>query len=169
MIAFGTSFGVGLGLDYIADLVNEYGAEIIASNTCNGDQRLKASYEKTFLFVGAIATKYGIKSVTKAVPGVKERVVRVFDHGKFWDSKFDIQTRNRFGDMARKYHKRTHRNIRFDEDGFGYEFDKMHRTEKVHLHKYRNVGGDKWKLIEEIDPETGELMKVVKDGKIEQW
>ena len=31
------------------------------------------------------------------------------------------------------------------------------------------VGSDKYKLIEEIDPETGDLIKFVKNGKVEIW
>ena len=42
-----------------------------------------------------------------------------------------------------------------DSNGFFYRFDPAHKTDKIHLHKYQMVGSDKYKLIEEIDPETG--------------
>ena len=56
-----------------------------------------------------------------------------------------------------------------DDRGFFYRFDPMHKTDKVHLHKYQHLGGDKYKLIEERDPDTGDLMRIVTNGKIEIW
>ena len=42
------------------------------------------------------------------------------------------------------------------------------KTEKVHLHKYKKVGSNKYKLIAEVDPETGDTIKYV-NGEVEIW
>ena len=51
---------------------------------------------------------------------------------------------------------------------FFYRFDPAHKLDKVHLHKYKHLGGNKYKLIEEVDPETGNTIRYV-NGDIEIW
>ena len=69
LLMFGASLGAGIGLDYVADLVAKYGAKVVANNACNGDPRLKTSYEKTFAYVGALVGQHGIRAtVNKYFP-----------------------------------------------------------------------------------------------------
>jgi hypothetical protein len=57
--------------------------------------------------------------------------------------------------------------VRFDGEYY-YKFDPFHKTQKIHLHKYRHERGNRYKLIEEVDPVTGETLKGIK-GKVEIW
>jgi hypothetical protein len=64
--------------------------------------------------------------------------------------------------------RRAKADIRMDRDGFLYKFDPAHKTAKVHLHKYRDLGSNRYQLVEEVDPVSG-TGKLVTNGGIEIW
>ena len=58
--------------------------------------------------------------------------------------------------------KRYHGDIRADKDGNLYKFDIAHKERKVHLEKIeKNAKG--FKNIAEVDPETGVILKYLRN------
>jgi len=88
----------------------------------------------------------------------KIRAEREYGKGKYWNEL------SRNANLSKKSKGQT----RVDAEGDAYKFDPKHKTTKVHLHRYRHKGGNKWKLIEEVDPETGETIRSI-NGDVEIW
>ena len=94
------------------------------------------------------------------------RVSRVFGTGTYWDSLI-TGARNQ---SLKKFKRTSPAKLEVRTDGkYFYQFDPAHQTHKIHLHKYQKVGSNQYKLIEEIDPETGSLINYVTKGKVENW
>ncbi|MBQ3565334.1 MAG: hypothetical protein IJA14_04245, partial [Alphaproteobacteria bacterium] len=113
------------------------------------------------------------ENASSRASAVAGRTVRIYGQGRFWERLISSDTMDatvrKFRDLADKYTSRTYKKTRFDRDGFAYQFDPAHQNMKVHLHKYRKVGSDKFQLIAEVDPETGVVTRIISNGKIEQW
>jgi hypothetical protein len=92
------------------------------------------------------------------------RVTREYGKGKYWEGLKTKSQDSRLIAISRK----AKADIRMDQDGFFYKFDPAHKTAKVHLHKYRDLGSNRYRLIEEVDPVNG-VGKVVTDGGVEIW
>lgn len=197
VLSFACGVSLFAGVEYVAGLISDYGADKVAKY-CAGEDMIKfASYLKTceFFFkfisehgiIGGInrklattnaaphvhpttsekpivserrATGTGAKSETK--PAQSERVILEYGKGKFWDGLKSGKEDQRLVHLKRK----AKCEIRTDGTYF-YKFDPAHQSAKVHLHKYRHQGGDKYKLVAEVNPETGEVKLI--NGDCEIW
>jgi hypothetical protein len=92
------------------------------------------------------------------------RVTPKYGKGEYWEGLKTKSQDSRLIAISRK----AKADVRMDQDGFYYKFDPAHKTAKVHLHKYRDLGSDRYKLIEEVDPANG-VSKTVTDGGVEIW
>ena len=106
-----------------------------------------------------IAREFSILCNKKAGGDSKARVVREQGSGEFWDKLITGKTDPSLLPLRKKSGSKME--VRFDGKYY-YQFDKMHKTQKVHLHRYERVG-KKVRPIEEVDPETGNVIaKIVK-------
>lgn len=92
-----------------------------------------------------------------------QRIVLEYDKGEFWEALKTRRQEPRLIALSRN----AKADIRIDNNGFFYKFDPMHKTFKIHLHKYQHLGSNKYKLIEEANPATGEG-KVIPE-EVERW
>ena len=94
---------------------------------------------------------------------LNQRVVLEYGKGEFWEALKTKRQEPRLIALSRN----AKADIRMDNNGFFYKFDPMHKTFKIHLHKYQHLGSNKYKLIEEVNPVTGKC-KII-SGEIERW
>jgi hypothetical protein len=89
-----------------------------------------------------------------AAEAVKNRVMRAYGEGKFWNKLKDVNhpdIRRKLG----KINKQAFSGGQIRSDGtFIYKFDKAHQTSKVHLEVHTKTA-EGWKPYMEYDPETG--------------
>jgi hypothetical protein len=75
-----------------------------------------------------------------------------YGKGEFWDKLKTSKDDASLEALKRK----SGGEVRFDGKHY-YKFDPFHKTENVHLHKYRHEGSNRYRLIENVDPVTGKL------------
>ena len=93
----------------------------------------------------------------------KVRLKLEFGKSKYWDK---LTTRKQ-SQHVNKISQRAKAEVRMDKDGFYYKFDKAHINQKIHLHKYCHIGGEKYQMSAEVNPETGVVTPKI--GKVEIW
>jgi hypothetical protein len=91
------------------------------------------------------------------------RVTREYGKGEYWDGLRTSKNDPSLEALKRK----SGGEVRFDGEYY-YKFDPFHKTQKVHLHKYRYERGNRYKLIGEVDPVTGKTIRCV-NGEIDIW
>jgi hypothetical protein len=115
-------------------------------------------------------SKGGKDAVTRGGSGTGSgpgRVTGEYGKGGYWESIAPTTKAEtvRLANLAKKsVHKQR---IRFDGEYY-YQFDPFHKVQKVHLHKYKHLSGNRYQLIENIDASTGQVIKQIK-GAIEVW
>jgi hypothetical protein len=91
------------------------------------------------------------------------RAMPEYGKGEFWDS---LKSAKDDQSLINLRQKSGGGEVRFDGKYY-YKFDQAHKTHKVHLHKYQREGKNV-RLIQEIDPENGQIINDVK-GIPEPW
>lgn len=153
------------GVSFLENIGRDIGQDFAVSLATGGIGGFTNRLRKATVQMAASSIERAGKTQMKTIAA--SRVTRIFGTGKFWNSLIVTSTKIDLGRLAKKAGNRG--KIRMDSNGFFYRFDPAHQTDKIHLHKYQHLGGDKYKLIEEIDPETGGLIKSLIDGKVEIW
>ena len=117
------------GVRFLSKIGTDLGQDFAASLATGGFGGFANRIRKATVGTASVTFRKGLKI------GVTERAVRLFGQGRFWEKLFD-HTAVKWGGEVKKWRKRSKKKLKFDSDGFAYEFDQAHKTDKIHLHKY---------------------------------
>jgi hypothetical protein len=100
--------------------------------------------------------------------GKNSRIKPIGEEGEYWKS---IEPKSKLNQTLLSNYAKKARNpgeIRSDGESY-FQFDKFHKGGPgEHIHRYKKVG--KFAVPDaEIDPQTGNVIRLIKNGKPESW